>query len=92
MSERSIVGVDAWGSLHTEIVELSSNNKAWHWSRQEPGSISVPEFIKLRASGNAMSKDGIVYLKKNGPDPGLWGLLDDRVRQAYRRGGTQIKV
>lgn len=55
-----------------------------HWSRQEPGVISVPDFIKLRASGNAMTRNGFVYLKKDGPDPELEALLHERIIQASK--------
>ena len=57
----------------------------WHWSRQAPNSIPVPDYIQLRASGKAMTKDGLVYLKCPGPDPALTALLHKRLNDAFAK-------
>lgn len=55
-----------------------------HWSRQKPGSISLPEFIQKRAKGEAAMFKGRVYLKKPGPDPELQALLHSRINTAAK--------
>lgn len=34
------------------------------WVVQEPGAVSLPDFIRLRAEGKAKMKNGRVYLLK----------------------------
>jgi hypothetical protein len=54
----------------------------WHWSPQEPGSISLPDFIRMRANGEAKMANGTVFLKKPGPDLELVKLFEARIQAA----------
>jgi hypothetical protein len=56
----------------------------WHWSRQPAGSISFPDFIQKRANGEAKMDNGVVYLKKPGPDPELVTLLNAKMNEATK--------
>lgn len=54
------------GALATS---MTANNKLLTelmWDEQEPGSMPVPEFIKLRSQGKAKIVSGRVYIKKDG--------------------------
>ena len=55
---------------------------SWHWAKQPSGSISLPDFIQLRAKGEAKTHNGHVYLKKPGPDSELQALLQQRIEEA----------
>lgn len=80
---RSAVGNwknNGWGS---QVVELAANDDQWHWAKQPSGSISLPDFIQLRAKGEATVINGHVFLKKPGPDPEIQALLVKRMNDAY---------
>jgi hypothetical protein len=61
----------------TSFVEARESE--WHWAKQPSGAISLPDFIQLRAKGEAKMTDGHVYLKKAGSDPELVNLFRQRI-------------
>ena len=70
---------------HLEVahrLELSADANTWHWSRQKPGTIPLPDFIRMKADGTAKIENGIVYLKKPGYDPESIQFLQARILQA----------
>jgi hypothetical protein len=54
---------------HSQVnAALKERADEWHWAKQPSGSISLPDYIQLRAKGEAKMANGHVYLKKPGPD------------------------
>lgn len=70
-----------WSQYNLEVEAVLDDS--WHWEAQPPGSISLPDFIRKRAAGEAQMKDGVVYLKKPGPDPEFQKLLNAQMTKAY---------
>ena len=72
--------------LRQQVVEInkSLDEDTWHWAKQPSGSISLPDFIQLRAKGEAKTHNGHVYLKKPGPDPELIALFNKRIEEASK--------
>ena len=67
MDDNEAVKMDE-GSLYAQMLGGILQPDEWHWSLQEPGTISLPEFIRKRAKGEAKMHNGRVFLKKPGPD------------------------
>jgi hypothetical protein len=67
-----------WKTSFVEACEAE-----WYWAKQPSGSISLPDFIQLRAKGEAKMADGHVYLKKPGADPELVELFKQRIADAH---------
>jgi len=72
--------------LREQMVEInkSLDEETWHWAKQPSGAVSLPDFIQLRAKGEAMTANGHVYLKTPGPDPELIALFQKRMNDAYK--------
>jgi hypothetical protein len=64
---------------------VGTREAEWYWAKQPSGSISLPDFIQLRAKGEAKMADGHVYLKKPGSDPELHALLNERMLDTQKR-------
>ena len=50
---------------HLEIIhrlKLSDDN-TWHWSRQKPGTVPLPDFIRMKADGGHRPRDPEVRRK-----------------------------
>ncbi len=73
--------------LRQQVVEInkSLDEDTWHWAKQPSGSISLPDFIQLRAKGEAKTHNGHVYLKKPGPDLELVELFKARIKAAEKQ-------
>lgn len=56
----------------------------WHWAKQPSGSISLPDFIEMKAKGEAKTHNGHVYLKKPGSDPEMQALMAKRKNDANK--------
>ena len=69
-----------WKTSYVEVLE-----DEWHWAKQPSGSISLPDFIQLRAKGEAKTHNGHVYLKKPGPDLELVELFKARIKAAEKQ-------
>jgi hypothetical protein len=59
------------GALAAQMTRNNAllNSLLWDsllWEPQKPGTVSLPDFIKLSAQGKARMKGGIVYLKTDG--------------------------
>jgi hypothetical protein len=78
--------------LRGQIVAInkSLDEGQWHWAKQPSGSISLPDFIQLRAKGEAKMADGHVYLKKPGANPEIMVLLQQRIKDAELAMQTEI--
>ena len=63
---------------------LTVDESQWHWAKQPSGSISLPDFIQLRAKSEAKMANGHVYLKEPGPDPELTALFKKRMNNATK--------
>jgi hypothetical protein len=72
--------------LREQMVEInkSLDEETWHWAKQPSGAISLPDFIQLRAKGEAKMANGHVYLKKPGADPELVNLFKQRIADAEK--------
>jgi hypothetical protein len=71
--------IDQW-VIRPGYVDLAKEE--WHWAKQPSGSISLPDFIQLRAKGEAKTINGHVYLKKPGPGLELVELFKARIKAA----------
>ena len=64
---------------------VANDNNDWHWAKQPSGAVSLPDFIQLRAKGEAKMAGGHVYLKKPGADPELVNLFRQRIAEAEKQ-------
>ncbi len=93
MSKKSPYSVQDYETAHIagtkwEREQLTKDD--WHWSKQVPGTIPLPDFIQMQAKGEAKIINGHVCLKKPGPDPELVELFKKRIADAEKQTAEMI--
>jgi hypothetical protein len=73
------------GHIASGLWKINTPEDQWHWAKQPSGAISLPDFIQLRAKGEAKMADGHVYLKKPGADPELANFFKQRIADAEKQ-------
>ena len=51
----------------------------WHWGKPKQ-PLSLPDYIKMSAAGDAKLINGVVHVKTEGPDP----VIFDRMNDAFK--------
>lgn len=69
--------------MEYELKEWGVSGMASHWARPDK-PLTLPDFIEMSAKGEARMVNGVVHVKKDGPDPVLFARMNEAIKEIQK--------